>query len=366
LKAAHAHQADASLSLSSEKRLAAFKRSHHLLHAEGLLPLPHQMHSTAAKTADNCLARRAHERFLIEYAHHVPQNVERCLGWDASMVGLLQQCSKRKTFSFRFESDANAPFPRTARYNATSRTVRGDLNSMTSIARAPRQQFGFILASEVFEHVSRPFDGMRALYNMASPGGIVMWSAPFMERFHKSPQDYYRYTCDGAREIFEAAGFEVVARKQLGNREITSAFLLGMTPQDFDDDADLDRKLLADVAQCSGGTCGAGDTYMGCAVLARKPTHPAAASPAKPFYDGSDEPGNPDADPGQDPGRACYAECTHIKKCDADGPCENRPPDDDCKICEAECLYACYPKPDALPAFEASPSPSPNPYPTEP
>ena len=112
------------------------------------------------------------------------------------------------------------------------------------------------LCSEVFEHISHPWDAARGLYKLLRPGGLVFFSVPFtfayatanrsdgpseavwhalmvlgtlcgVHRFHTVPNDYFRYTPEGAEALLTDAGFEVLVRERGGNTQITTASLLG-------------------------------------------------------------------------------------------------------------------------------------------
>ena len=43
------------------------------------------------------------------------------------------------------------------------------------------------LRLQVFEHVPQPFAAVKALFNLLKPGGLALWTALFMERFHRNP-----------------------------------------------------------------------------------------------------------------------------------------------------------------------------------
>ena len=66
-------------------------------------------------------------------------------------------------------------------------------------------------------------------------GGLLFWSAPFLERYHHSfeAKDYFRYTCLGASELFIQAGFEIVDAKKIGDAHMASAALLGFGAGDL-------------------------------------------------------------------------------------------------------------------------------------
>ena len=64
---------------------------------------------------------------------------------------------------------------------------------------------------QVFEHLPNPFAAASALHGLLKPGGVLLWTAPFTQRHHAMPGDYFRYTPQGALSAFEQAGFQVRA-----------------------------------------------------------------------------------------------------------------------------------------------------------
>ena len=54
----------------------------------------------------------------------------------------------------------------------------------------------------VLEHVRNPFRVSQEIYRVLQQGGRVAAWLPFMASYHKSPEDYFRYTLVGVRELF--------------------------------------------------------------------------------------------------------------------------------------------------------------------
>ena len=107
--------------------------------------------------------------------------------------------------------------------------------------------FDLVVCNYVFEHVSHPHMGVRALFNLLRPGGLLFFAVPFNEQFHLIPGDFYRYTLDGARSLLTDAGFEIIHAHKLGDSEMASGYMLGFGVGDFDE-SHLDSKLLQPVS----------------------------------------------------------------------------------------------------------------------
>lgn len=62
---------------------------------------------------------------------------------------------------------------------------------------------GTAILLSVLEHVADPFGEMVNLWDAMAPGGLVIVSVPFMFPEHHGPKDYFRFTPDGLRSVFE-------------------------------------------------------------------------------------------------------------------------------------------------------------------
>ena len=69
-----------------------------------------------------------------------------------------------------------------------------------------------VYSDNVFEHLKRPWIAARNVCALLQTGGIWITMVPFAQRYHESRSDYFRYTHEGMRALFEAAGqIEVIA-----------------------------------------------------------------------------------------------------------------------------------------------------------
>jgi SAM-dependent methyltransferase len=63
--------------------------------------------------------------------------------------------------------------------------------------------FDVIYSNNVFEHLRRPWDAARNVCELLKPGGLAIVIAPFSQRYHRAPEDHFRYTHVGLRSLFE-------------------------------------------------------------------------------------------------------------------------------------------------------------------
>ena len=66
------------------------------------------------------------------------------------------------------------------------------------------------LCTAVLEHLEEPGDAVRECLRILKPGGIAIYSVPFIWHPHEEPRDFYRYTEHGLAYLMTKAGFETV------------------------------------------------------------------------------------------------------------------------------------------------------------
>ena len=67
-----------------------------------------------------------------------------------------------------------------------------------------------IKATELFEHVANPEQGLSECRRVLRDGGMMVLSVPFLFRIHADPFDFQRWTRTKWESTFESFGFEVV------------------------------------------------------------------------------------------------------------------------------------------------------------
>jgi SAM-dependent methyltransferase len=66
--------------------------------------------------------------------------------------------------------------------------------------------FDLVLCTQVLEHCDDPSQAVRELRRVTAPGGRVLASTHGVQVYHPSPVDYWRWTHEGLRRLFEQNG----------------------------------------------------------------------------------------------------------------------------------------------------------------
>jgi SAM-dependent methyltransferase len=84
------------------------------------------------------------------------------------------------------------------------------------------------LATEVFEHCAEPERLMREIRRVLTPGGLLIFSTPFLWPLHEVPYDEYRYTPFALERHLRNAGFEQTEIQALGGWDASLAQMMGL------------------------------------------------------------------------------------------------------------------------------------------
>jgi SAM-dependent methyltransferase len=68
--------------------------------------------------------------------------------------------------------------------------------------------FDVVICTQVLEHTGDPDQAVSELYRATAPGGRVLASTHGVQVYHPSPVDYWRWTHEGLRRLFEQSLFE--------------------------------------------------------------------------------------------------------------------------------------------------------------
>lgn len=74
----------------------------------------------------------------------------------------------------------------------------------------PDESFDTVVCTQVLEHVKEPWVVAEQIARVLRPGGYAIVSAPFLIGYHADPHDYFRFTDQGFKYLFERLNMEVV------------------------------------------------------------------------------------------------------------------------------------------------------------
>jgi len=86
--------------------------------------------------------------------------------------------------------------------------------------------FDTVFSIAVLEHCRRPWVAIRELRRVLRPGGHLLLSLPFIQPAHANPDDYFRFTAEGMRELAADAGLTVLETGPDNSAQHTLAWVL--------------------------------------------------------------------------------------------------------------------------------------------
>jgi SAM-dependent methyltransferase len=98
-------------------------------------------------------------------------------------------------------------WPQSLHAAARSADIVADLRDLP-VADA---SFGFVLCTEVLEHVADPARVLGELRRVLRVGGRLLVTVPFVGELHEEPHDHWRYTNHGLAGLLARSGFEQIA-----------------------------------------------------------------------------------------------------------------------------------------------------------
>lgn len=91
--------------------------------------------------------------------------------------------------------------------------------------------FDAVALLEVVEHLERFDLALAEVDRVLRPGGVLLYSVPFLYPVHDAPRDFQRMTIHGLRELAKRFGWEVLSERRLasGFRSIAVQFGVGLS-----------------------------------------------------------------------------------------------------------------------------------------
>lgn len=89
------------------------------------------------------------------------------------------------------------------------------------------KRFQTIICMSVLEHCADPFRMARNIEALMTEGGILLLSVPFVWELHGYPDDYWRFTPNGVKRLFNGLDFETHGGRAWSSRDGESTELSG-------------------------------------------------------------------------------------------------------------------------------------------
>jgi SAM-dependent methyltransferase len=83
----------------------------------------------------------------------------------------------------------------------------------------PKDRFDIVYCLDVLEHTYEPWEGLKQIYKILKPGGILYLSLPFQFRIHGPIPDCYRISEYGLKYLLHKNNFEIIAMNALIDNE---------------------------------------------------------------------------------------------------------------------------------------------------
>ncbi len=81
--------------------------------------------------------------------------------------------------------------------------------------------FDSAVCTAVLEHLEEPEQALRECNRVLKPGGVAIYSVPFIWHLHEEPRDFYRFSKYGLDYLFRKTGFEPIEVKALSGFWVT-------------------------------------------------------------------------------------------------------------------------------------------------
>eukprot|EP00298_Acanthocystis_sp_HF-20_P003218 c13582_g1_i1.p1 GENE.c13582_g1_i1~~c13582_g1_i1.p1 ORF type:complete len:477 (+),score=154.55 c13582_g1_i1:352-1782(+) len=222
-----------------------FIRLHFLLHWRHLIPTDMNMGWSRGTPLDRVFIHK--EFFPYVLKKNIPPG--RCLEWgNTYMAGDLKSLcpaqyeivehydacgGHRGTFNKSKDYADLRPFHVSGNTEEFSGGFCVDIHDTKEII--PNEFFNLVISTFVFEHLHSPWIAAQNIFDMTAKGGYLLWAAPNIEIYHANAGDYWRYTIEGAFNLFDNVGFCIIKIQPCSTVTVTSGFLMGFADNDFSD-----------------------------------------------------------------------------------------------------------------------------------
>lgn len=94
-----------------------------------------------------------------------------------------------------------------------------NIDVVGDVLNAPfeNESFDTVISTQVLEHVEKPWLMVAEIKRILKRGGVCILTAPFITPYHPAPKDYFRFTEEGMRSLFQN-DFQIVECQTYGKK----------------------------------------------------------------------------------------------------------------------------------------------------
>jgi len=101
-----------------------------------------------------------------------------------------------------------------------------DYSGTVEATGLPDDSFDLVLCTQVLEHCDNPWQGVREIRRILSPGGHAVLSVPHVWFYHPHPKDHWRFTQEGLIRLCRDGGLEPLVMYGQGGSLLCAAQVL--------------------------------------------------------------------------------------------------------------------------------------------
>jgi SAM-dependent methyltransferase len=117
---------------------------------------------------------------------------------------------KQKVFRSSVSRYIGLEYPETRKINDRLSDTDADVYGNALHLPFKNGSFDSAVALHLFEHLEDPWLAASEMYRILKKGGTLGVTAPFMQKMHSEPCDFFRFTIHGIKLLLENAGFKVI------------------------------------------------------------------------------------------------------------------------------------------------------------
>ena len=137
------------------------------------------------------------ERIGIFFLKHIKKNFKKTQNVNILEIGGRLQTYYKILITSYFDNSTYSNMDIT---NTADDVIIGDITDCKNIKD---NSYDIIISSDVFEHINKPWDAAKEIIRILKPNGLSLHSTLFSWRYHPCPNDYYRFTHEGMKVLFE-------------------------------------------------------------------------------------------------------------------------------------------------------------------